>query len=304
MLDLNAQIRGLSDLVARTLGERVTIETDLAEGLWPVRSDPGQIESALLNLLVNARDAMPGGGDVTIRTANVTVGRDRIEPAPDLREGPHVMIEVADSGVGMAPEVLARATEAFFTTKEAGHGTGLGLSTIHGFVRRAGGDLTIRSREGAGTSVRLYFPRDADAAAQRRDPAAQGGEETPLPRARPGECILVVEDEEAVRQSAVGTLQELGYKVKEAGTADAALQILAGSRGICLLFTDIVMPGSANGYQLAREAQRRQPGLKVLFTSAYGGDVTAEAEAPVDAAFLRKPYRDFELAQAIRTAMG
>ncbi|MFC3230554.1 response regulator [Marinibaculum pumilum] len=302
VLDLNAQIRGLSDLVARTLGERVEIETELAEGLWPVRSDPGQIESALLNLLVNARDAMPDGGAVTIRTGNVTIGRDRVEPAPDLRNGPFVMIEVADSGVGMAPEVLARATEAFFTTKAAGHGTGLGLSTIHGFVRRAEGDLTISSRAGEGTRVRLYFPRDTTAT-DARGVAAEGEARGELPRARKRECILVVEDEEAVRQSAVSTLRELGYTVKEAGNADAALAALDASKRVCLLFTDIIMPGSANGYQLAREAQRRRPELKVLFTSAYGGEVTAGSEAPVDAAFLRKPYRDFELAQAIRSAM-
>ncbi|MEQ8346867.1 MAG: response regulator [Sneathiellaceae bacterium] len=302
VIDPNALINSLSDLVSRTLGERVEIRTDLKEAAWPLYSDPGQIESALLNLLVNARDAMPDGGRVTIRTANVTIGKRLPQPPPDLPPGAYVAIEVADTGIGMSPEVLAQACEAFYTTKATGQGTGLGLSTIHGFVRQSGGDLTIRSQPGKGTAARLYFPRHADGAA-RSGSGEAGGEQAELPRARKGERVLVVEDEEAVRQSTASTLRDLGYAVSEAANAASAMEVLARTKGIGLMFTDIVMPGPVNGYQLAEDALRRWPGLRILFTSAYGGDISAGAERQAGA-FLRKPYRDYELAQAIRDALG
>lgn len=294
-LDLNALINSLSDLVARTLGERVEITRELAARLWQVHCDPGQIEAALLNLLVNARDAMPDGGRVTIRTANARNGEVALD-------GQYVVLEVQDTGSGMPKEVLDRACEAFFTTKAAGRGTGLGLSTIHTFVRQSAGDLTIESAPGAGTTVRIYLPRHANGG-QRAHRTAGRQAPVDMPTAHDGELVLVVEDEESVRQTAVTTLNELGYRVLEAATAAAALDTLEQAGDVTLMFTDIVMPGSRNGHELAHEAQRRYPGLKVLLTSAYDG----EAPPAVDHApgpFLRKPYRDYELAHAIRDAIA
>jgi CheY-like chemotaxis protein/nitrogen-specific signal transduction histidine kinase len=301
-LDLNALIHHLSDLVTRTLGERIEIRQKLDGDLWQVYSDAEQIESALLNLLVNARDAMPDGGTVTIRTANVRVGKEASDVAADLAEGDYVMLEVSDTGLGMTKEVLARAREAFFTTKAAGKGTGLGLSTIYDFMRRSGGDLAIESSSGKGSSMRMYLPRHR-AGPRSPDIGAEAKATLDLPLSTAGEVVLVVEDEEPVRRVAVSTLRELGYRVIEAGTAAAALDSLEQAEEVQLLFTDIVMPGSINGYQLAQEAIRRFPDLKVLYTSAYDGDVIGDVTNDERVRLLRKPYRDYELARAIRTAI-
>ncbi|MEQ8816302.1 MAG: response regulator [Thalassobaculum sp.] len=302
-LDLNRLINSLSDLVTRTLGERIEIALKPAASLWQTHCDPGQIEAALLNLLVNARDAMPDGGRVTIRTANTRPGAMARHRRPDLPDGQYVVLEVSDNGVGMPPEVLERACEAFFTTKEAGHGTGLGLSTIHAFVRQTGGDLTIESVPGRGTTVRMYLPRHVSGAGQSGS-AEASGPRADLPAALDGEVVLVVEDEETVRRTAVNTLRELGYRVLEAGTAAAALKVLERDSAVTLLFSDVVMPGSANGHELAHEARSRWPGLKVLLTSAYDGDILGPAIDQAPGRFLRKPYRDYELAQAIRDAIA
>lgn len=302
-MDLNALIHNLSDLVARTLGERIEIRQRLAPDLRQIYSDADQIESALLNLLVNARDAMPEGGTVTIRTANVTIEDDSPGSPPGLAKGDYAILEVADTGIGMSAEVLARAREAFFTTKGAGKGTGLGLSTISDFARRSGGDLAMESEVGQGTSMRIYLPSHRSAARGQGDGRA---DRTPLhqPAFGAGEVVLVVEDEEPVRRLAAGTLRELGYRVVEAGNAAAALEALAQAEKVELLFTDIIMPGTLNGYQLAQEAARRHPGLKVLFTSAYDGDVISGATKGDGLRLLRKPYRDHELAGAVRDALG
>ena len=300
-LELNALINRLSDLFKRTLGERVLIRKKLQDDLWQVCSDADQIESALLNLLVNSRDAMPDGGSVTIRTSNVPVAGD-LAAATALAEGDYVLLEVIDTGSGMTKEVLTRAREAFFTTK-GGAGTGLGLSTIHDFARRSGGELAIESAPGKGTAIRLYLPRHGEKTQRdvRSSDAPPAGE---APAAGGGELILVVEDEEGVRRTAATTLRELGYRVIEAGTAAMALEALEQSDEVRLLFTDIVMPGHANGYQLAREALRRRPELRILYTSAYGGDVIASVEERQPGHLLRKPYRDYELAHAIREAIA
>jgi len=302
VLELNELIHKLSGLVTRTLGEGVEIKQKLQPDLWHICSDAEQIESALLNLLVNARDAMPDGGTVTIRTVNAAVSQKDAPDDVQLADGDYAVLEVADSGVGMPPEVLARAREAFFTTKASGKGTGLGLSTIHDFARRAGGDLSIESSPGKGTRMRIYLPRHhhkADSAV--REEARNG--ELELPEAK-GEVVLLVEDEEPVRRIAATTLRELGYRVIEAGTAAAALEALEKADDVQLLFTDIVMPGAQNGYQLAQEALHRYPNLKVLYTSAYDREaVSAVADAHPDR-LLRKPYRDYELARAVRSAIG
>jgi len=302
-VELNGLIHRLSDLCTRTLGERIEIKKKLQADLWQAFSDADQIESALLNLLVNARDAMPNGGTVAIRTANVSVDGDPPDGTSDLADGDYVVLEVADNGVGMTADVLARAREAFFTTKGAGQGTGLGLSTIHDFAARSGGALAIESSPGNGTTIRIYLPRHSGkAASASRTVEGKPGGEPPVTGG--GELILVVEDEERVRRTAATTLRELGYRVIEAGTAAMALDVLEQAEEVRLLFTDIVMPGSANGYELAQEALRRRPGLRVLYTSAYGGDVVAGREQSEPGGLLRKPYRDFELAHAIRNAIA
>ncbi|MEQ8397572.1 response regulator [Thalassobaculum sp.] len=303
-IDLNALIGSLSDLVARTLGDRVEIRKKLAANLWSVHSDPGQIESSLLNLLVNSRDAMHDGGRVTIRTANARIDEASSNNRPDLPNGDYVILEVSDTGSGMTPEVLARACEAFYTTKETGRGTGLGLSTIHGFVTQSGGDLAIESELGKGTTVCIYLPRDRGAKLQPAVQPASLARKVELPRARDSDLVLVVEDERSVRQNAVAMLRELGYRIIEADSADAALAALEQERGVRLLFTDIVMPGSSNGYQLAREAKQRRPDLRILFTSGYDGDIVEKVSDDVAELFLRKPYRDYELAQAVHDAIG
>lgn len=301
-IDINELIHSLADLLSRTLGERIDIQTKLEKDLSQVYIDPGQIEAAILNLLVNARDAMPQGGSVLISTANVEVDESGSGSHPDLPSGRYVVLEVADTGVGMSKEVLAKACEAFFTTKEAGHGTGLGLSTIHGFVKQSGGGLGIASSLGAGTKVRIYLPHHADAV-RRPVGESSGKERSELPRARDGDVVLLVEDEDTVRQTAASALNELGYRVIEADTAAGALDALDRTEDVRLLFTDVIMPGSDNGYELALEAQRRRPDLRVLFTSGYGGEIVASAGNEALRPFLRKPYRDYELARAVRDAI-
>ncbi|MPY68601.1 MAG: response regulator [Alphaproteobacteria bacterium] len=302
-MDLTALIHSLGDLLTRTLGERIEIRKKLAADLWQVYVDQGQIEAALLNLLVNARDAMPGGGRVSLTTANVEICKHPSRRPTDLPVGHYVMLEIADNGIGMPEEVLKRAGEAFFTTKAKGHGTGLGLSTIHGFVKQSRGSLEIDSTVGRGTAVRIFLPRYERAVPRPTDDAARS-EPAELPCARDHEVVLVVEDEDAVRQTAVNVLRELGYRVIEAANAAAAREALEHAEDVRLLFTDIIMPGAINGYQLAIEAQHRQPELSVLFTSGYGGDVIAEIGEDNLEPFLRKPYRDFELARAVRNALG
>ncbi|HEY9565543.1 MAG TPA: response regulator, partial [Nocardioides sp.] len=241
-LDLNALISHLSDLVTRTLGERIEIKKKLQVDLWQIYSDADQIESALLNLLVNARDAMPDGGTVSIRTANVRSGSGAAVIARELADGDYVVLEVADTGAGMTSDVLERARDAFFTTKGAGKGTGLGLSTIHDFTKRLGGDLAIESSPGKGTTVRIYLPRQ-DSNACSSAGSTEEGRSAELPVVGGGEVVLVVEDEEPVRRVTATTLRELGYRVLEAATATAALDALEQAREVRLLFTDIVMPG-------------------------------------------------------------
>ncbi len=301
-INLNELIHSLADLLSRTLGERVDIRTELAEDLAAVYIDPGQIEAAILNLLVNARDAMPKGGRVVIRTAEARVDNSWRGKDPDLAAGRYVLLQVADSGIGMSEEVRSKACDAFFTTKEEGNGTGLGLSTIHGFVKQSGGGLGIESAPGAGTTISIYLPSYAGAAHR---PSVTSGDKghAKLPRAREGDVILLVEDEAAVRQTAVSALTELGYRIIEADTAASALQALGAAEDVRLLFTDIIMPGSENGYELALEAQRRRPELKVLFTSGYGGEIVASAGEDALKPFLLKPYRDYELACAVRDAL-
>jgi signal transduction histidine kinase len=264
-LDVNRLIAEMSELLHRTLGERITIETVLAAGAWRAFADAHQLENALLNLVLNARDAMPDGGKLTIEIANVHLDDDYAAQNAEIEPGQYVMLAVTDTGSGMSEEVAAKVFEPFFTTKEVGRGSGLGLSMVYGFARQSKGQVKIYSELGHGTTVRLYLPRA---------PAEAGRIETgSMPAAPPAETggvtILVVEDDDAVRRHAFEVLGELGYRVLEAGEGETALRLIDEERAITLLFTDIGLPGELNGRNLADEAKRRRPGLKVLFTSGY-----------------------------------
>lgn len=293
---LNHLIHDLTDLLNRTLGERVEIKKQLGRDLWLVSADPTQVEASLVNLVVNARDAMPSGGTVTITTTNTHLRTNECNALP---AGPYVFFEVRDTGTGMTKEVLARALEPFFTTKEAGRGTGLGLSTTYGFVRQSGGDLAIESEVGVGTTVKIYLPRH-ESGESAEEP--EYDTERQAPRAQGSEIILAVEDDPQVRNTTSSLLRDLGYRVLEAADATKALEILEKNE-VSLLFTDLVMSGDINGYQLATEALRRRPDMRVLYTSAHAGDRILEIAGRALQPMLRKPYRDDELARAIRDAL-
>jgi signal transduction histidine kinase/CheY-like chemotaxis protein len=265
VIDLNKLVAGMGEILRRTIPENVQIETVLAGGLWRTNVDVQGLESAIINLAANGRDAMPDGGKLTIETANVYLDESYAARHADVHPGQYVMIAVADTGAGMLPDVASRAFDPFFTTKPTGQGTGLGLSQVHGFIKQSGGHVTIYSESGQGTTVKLYLPRHFGAT-----PATEAGrqEMERLPRARNGETILVVEDEAEVRKLTVEMLRELGYMTLEADGAAAALAQLDAHPEVALLFTDVVMPGM-NGRQLATEAMQRRPGIAVLFATGY-----------------------------------
>jgi signal transduction histidine kinase/CheY-like chemotaxis protein len=265
-IDANRLVAGISELLRRTIGEAVSLETVAAGGLWWTLADPNQLENAVLNLVVNARDAMPDGGRLTIETQNCYLDEAYVESLPEpIRPGQYVMIAVADTGSGMAPAVVERAFEPFFTTKSVGKGTGLGLSQVYGFVRQSNGHVRIYSEVDHGTTVKIYLPRHfGDDQAAAAAPVRRT-----VPRAIGNECILVVEDDDALRAYTVESLSELGYYVIEARDGRDALRVLGTGQPIDLLLTDIVMPGGMNGRQLADIATLQRPGLRVLFMTGY-----------------------------------
>jgi signal transduction histidine kinase len=297
-IDINERLPGMVAMLRRTLGEAIDIRTALAPDLWPARADPSQVEDALLNLAINARDAMPGGGALMIETANVRLDESYPAAVAEIAPGDYVALSVTDTGEGMAAEVIERATEPFFTTKPPGEGTGLGLSMIYGFAKQSGGHLSIYSEVGVGTTVRLYLPRarDADAGEEAAPPAGA----TP---SRGGERILVVDDNPALRKVTLRQLTELGYACRDADSGPAALAILDAGERFDLLFTDVGLPDGVSGYDLARLAEQRQPGLKVLFTTGYA-HAHREDDRHEPVHVLRKPYRSHELAQTVRDILG
>ena len=299
-LDLNALVGGMTELLLRTLGETIEIETRLAAEPGPVHADQGQLENALLNLAINARDAMPGGGKLTIETADVGPSEGQAIGQTGLGPGRYVMLAVSDTGAGMAPEIVDRVFEPFFTTKDVGKGTGLGLSMVYGFVKQSGGHVEIDSEPGRGTTLRLYLPRKEDGpVAEPPDRAARsrsGGR---------GQTILVVEDEQAVRELAVSILRSLGYETVEAPYGEAGLAVLDRTPNVSLLFSDVGLPGGMNGCELAQEARRRRPGLKVLLTSGYTDFADIDADQIVASAdLIPKPFRKAELAERLRAILG
>jgi PAS domain S-box-containing protein len=296
-IELNRLVAGMNEMLRRTLSANIEIEMKLADGLWTAVADPGQVENSLLNLAINARDAMPEGGRLIIETANVALDAAYADRDTEVAPGDYVLLAVSDTGVGMAPEVLARAVQPFFTTKEVGKGSGLGLSMVYGFAKQSGGHLKIYSEAGHGCTVKLYLPRFVGAAEATADAvrAAPAGS---------GETILVVEDDELVRHYVVGQLRSLGYDVVEARDGAAALALLAAGRPIDLLFTDVMLPGGLLGPQLLEQARARLPGLRALFTSGYSeANVMPRQLSDNAIRLLQKPYSRQDLAAQIRAAL-
>jgi signal transduction histidine kinase len=301
----NRLLLDFEPLAARAAGGAVKLVMDLDPAVDPIRIDPAQFEAAVLNLIVNARDAMEGrAGEISIevKSRNIRLGtaavRDRGVPPGD-----YVMVSVQDTGSGIPPDALARVFEPFFTTKEVGRGTGLGLSQVYGFTRSAKGFVNIHSKPESGTRVELYFPRSPDPAAE--DSGVAAGRMLPLRRASDGETVLLVEDDEQVLEMAIESLEELRYRVIVARNAAEAITHLNGLERIDILFSDVIMPGGMNGSQLADEARRIRPGLKILLTSGYvadldEGQVIGQGDLPV----LNKPYRRDELARSLRLVLG
>jgi PAS domain S-box-containing protein len=299
-INLNRLVTASSEMLQRTLGELVTIETVLGAGLWWVQADPSELENALLNLAVNARDAMPDGGKLTVETANTHLDDAYAAQHGELSPGEYVLLAVSDSGTGMPKEVILKAFEPFFTTKPIGQGTGLGLSQVYGFIKQSGGHVKICSEPGEGTSVKLYLPRLSTGSGQ----SGTAGEDQTVPMARRGETVLVVEDDDDVRAHTVDILRELGYRVVAAPDGPSALRALEANSEVRLLFTDVGLPGGLSGRQLADEARLRYPKLRVLFTTGYARNAIVHhgrLDPGVDV--VMKPFTYAGLAAKIRMVL-
>ncbi len=300
VLALDALVSSMEDLLTRTLGQYIEVSIHSDPQLWSVEADPGQLENCLLNLAINARDAMPDGGQLRIETRNASLGADVLAEHPDVEPGDYVMLGVEDTGSGIDPDMLDQVVEPFFTTKEVGKGTGLGLSTVFGFAKQSGGHARITSSVGQGTCVRLYFPR-CHKPAEPDTYSPESSNLAALPRG--GETLLVVEDDGDVRETAVTMLAELGYRILAAASAAEALEILRSGQVVDLLFTDVMMPGM-RGTQLTAKARELCPELKVLYTTGFTatGILQQEVLAP-GADLIGKPYRAEDLAVMIRRSL-
>ncbi len=295
-LDPNTLVRSLEELLRRTKGEHIELKFQLSPHVWPVNTDANQLENALLNLVINARDAMPKGGELLIETANSYLDGSDISTLEPVKAGDYVMLGVRDNGAGMTPRVLAKAFDPFFTTKPIGQGTGLGLSMIYGFAQQSGGHVTLSSEPGQGTTVRLYLPRLHNAPQHLSSPAVRAGNTY----ATAGESVVLVEDDPAVRMLVLNVLNELGYITHEAADAKNALPLLESDLRIDLLVTDVGLPGM-NGRQLAEIARQHRPGLNVLFMTGYA-EKAAERQGFLDEGMdlLAKPFTLEQLAGKIR----
>jgi CheY-like chemotaxis protein len=286
-------------LLQPTLGEQIEVESMLAHDSQPALIDPSQLSTAILNLALNARDAMPDGGKLTLETRNVVLDENYAGINSEVSPGNYVMIAVSDSGKGIPVNLLEKVFEPFFSTKEVGKGSGLGLSMVYGFVKQSNGHIRIYSEEGHGTTVKLYLPRAAGVAdqlpAEARTCGLEHGDET----------ILIVEDDALVREYVVTQIGRLGYDTLVASNATEALVIINGSEHIDLLFTDVIIPGGMNGRQLAIEAQKRRAGLKILYTSGYTENaIVHHGRLDAGVLLLAKPYLSSDLARMIRTALA
>ena len=296
-VDANRMIADMSELLRSTLGEQIQIETVLAAGLWKTNVDPYQLESSIVNIAINARDAMPDGGKLTIETENVYLDEAYCSENAEVSAGQYVMIAITDQGGGMAPEIAARAFDPFFTTKPAGKGTGLGLSQVYGFIKQSSGHIKIYSEIGTGTTVKIYLPRlyrQAEEVKRAALKPASGDAD---------EIVLVVEDDPLMRRLSCDALRELGYTVLESENATAALTMIDDTPGIKLLFTDVVMP-EVNGKKLADEALKRRPDLKVLFTTGYTRNAVVHGGVlDPDVNFISKPFTIQQLASKVRAVL-
>jgi PAS domain S-box-containing protein len=301
LVAINQLVSNTTRLLKRTLGADIQIEMHCADDLWPVLVDETQLQTALVNVAINARDAMGDGGRLQIATYNACVGDAHAALHPEVKTGDYVVVEISDTGVGMPPEVLNRIFEPFFTTKDPGQGTGLGLSMVYGFVRQSGGHVSVQSEPGAGTTFKLYLPRAPASQISVAAPESDSSKRAAMPMR--SEVILAVDDDDDVRRAVVVQLRALGYQVVEAASASAALKILDGAQKVDLLFTDVVMPGM-NGKELAIQARAKRPALKVLFTSGFPGGASGTAsDLDTGDALLSKPYRREHLAKAIHQAL-
>ena len=297
-INLGRLVSEVAELMRRTLGEGVEVETVIAGGLWNTLADPAQVESALLNLAINARDAMPEGGRLTVEVANAALDDDYARQEPDVKPGQYVLLAVSDTGSGMSAETLARVFEPFFSTKGEGRGTGLGLSMVYGFVKQSGGHIKIYSEVGQGTTVKLYLPRTRKAAVERTATQASA------PAGR-GQTVLVVEDEQAVREAAVAMLTDMGFTSLQADGPESALAILKGEGGIDLMFTDVIMPGPIKTRDFVTRAQKLRPGLPVLYTSGYTKNaIVHHGRLDEGVNLLSKPYGREALARKLMQALG
>jgi signal transduction histidine kinase len=296
--DVNALLLETAKLLRPTLPEQIDIRATLDENAWTALVDPNQLSTAILNLALNSRDAMPGGGRLVLETHNVHLDESYAGMNSGVIPGDYVMIAVSDTGSGIPADLLEKVFDPFFTTKEVGKGTGLGLSMVFGFVKQSGGHIKIYSEEDDGTSVKIYLPRadgQDDAAEEPTGSEIEGGDE----------IVLIVEDDALVRRYVVAQVAGLGYTALEATDAAAALKIIDTGADVDLLFTDVIMPGSMNGRQLADEALRRRPALKTLFTSGYTEDaIIHQGRLDPGVLLLAKPYRKADLARMIRTALA
>ncbi|WP_349237187.1 response regulator [Bosea sp. ASV33] len=294
VVNVGKLIRSMDDLLRRTIGEAVNIETIVAGGLWNTLVDPTNLENALLNLAINARDAMDGRGHLTIETGNAFLDDAYAELHDEVQAGQYVQLSVTDTGTGMTPEVLAKVFEPFFSTKPEGKGTGLGLSMVFGFVKQSGGHVKIYSEPGQGTTVKIYLPRSTR-------PEEQSTEADSGPVVGGSETVLVVEDDDAVRDTVVATLGELGYRVLKAPDAQTACAVIESGVEVDLLFTDVVMPGPMKSTELARRARERLPKLSVLFTSGYTeNSIVHGGRLDEGVNLLSKPYSREALARKLR----
>ncbi len=298
VIDLPQLLAGTMDILRRTLGETIEIKTIEAPRIWPCEADPGQLENALLNLAINARDAMPQGGVLSMEAANVDLGEDDTSADVGLRPGSYVMLAVKDTGTGMTGNALEHAFEPFFTTKDVGQGSGLGLSMVFGFAKQSGGHVSIESELGTGTTVRLYLPRASQG--QTTEDAAPG----PEPAVARNERILVVEDDAEVRLLAVTLLQSLGYHVLQAADGPAALALMRQDRQFDLLLTDVILPSGLSGPDIAAQAGKIIPDIKVLFMSGYAdNEIVRHGSPDGDVILLQKPFTGKQLAAKLRTIL-
>ncbi len=297
--DVGQLISGFADLLRRSLGESIELKTVLTGSAHLAAVDGPQLQNALLNLVINARDAMPDGGRVTIEISHVRLDADYAQTYPETRTGRHILIAVNDTGLGMSATVRQRAFEPFFTTKPAGAGTGLGLSMVYGFVKQSGGNIQLYSEEGRGTTVQIFLPF-ADSVRAAAQPQQGAANEDAMPRG--SETLLVVEDDARVRKVTISRLRLLGYQVLEAENGTTGLAMLAKRPDIAAIFTDVVMPGGMRGDQLAEAALAAKPGVKILFTSGYAEPAIARQWPGADA-WLKKPYTAAELARKIRDVL-